>query len=369
MTERLKILFLAANPANVVVRLRLANEIREISTRIRLSPSRPSLEIVSEWAVRTSDLQEALLRHRPHIVHFSGRGNEGIALQNDAGEVELVSKEALAQLFKILKDNIRLVVLNGCYAKDQAQGLSETIDYTIGIDATIQDKAALVFVAHFYQSLFFGRSLRDAFDLALNELHLEGIASAVVPELLVGRGSDASKAFLFHNQPGSFSIAYNSSKATVEPTITQPSRLLSVFLCHSSNDKGAVRELCGLLRADGVATWLDEEQLLPGQDWHFEITKAVRSSDAVLVCLSPGAINKTGYIQKELKFALDVADEQPEGAIFLIPVKLEECDIPQRIRRWHWVNLFEENGYSRLILALKARAATLGLHILDGRTE
>ena len=128
---------------------------------------------------------------------------------------------------------------------------------------------------------------------------------------------------------------------------------LRVFLCHSSGDKPAVRELHRRLWAYGIATWLDEEELLPGQDWMLEITKAVRSSDVVIVCLSKGSVTKAGYVQKEVKLSLDIADEQPEGTIFLIPVKLEECDVPNRLQRWHWVNLFEERGYERLILSLR----------------
>ncbi len=106
---------------------------------------------------------------------------------------------------------------------------------------------------------------------------------------------------------------------------SSPKERLRVFLCHSSSDKPKIRELYQRLRADGVAPWLDEEHLLPGQDWHLEITKAVRSSHVVIVCLSSTAISKTGYVQKEIKHALDVADEQPEGTIFLIPLKLSRC--------------------------------------------
>ena len=139
------------------------------------------------------------------------------------------------------------------------------------------------------------------------------------------------------------------------------SRVLRVFLCHSSNDKPAVRDLYRRLRIENIEPWLDEEQLLPGQDWDQEITKAVQATDIVIVCLSRESINKAGYIQKEIKYALDIADEQPEGAIFIIPLKLEECDVPRRLHRWQWVNLFEGRGYGRLILALKARAIAIGI--------
>jgi len=140
---------------------------------------------------------------------------------------------------------------------------------------------------------------------------------------------------------------------------------LSVFLCHSSGDKPAVRDLYEALQRDGFDPWLDEENLLPGQDWNYEITKAVRGSDVVLVCLSDSSVTKAGYVQKEMKFALDVADEQPEGAIFIIPVKLEECDVPDRLSHCHWVSLEDSYGYERLIAALARRASDLGIDLDD----
>ena len=137
-------------------------------------------------------------------------------------------------------------------------------------------------------------------------------------------------------------------------------RALSVFLCHSSEDKAAVRSLYERLVADGVDPWLDEKKLLPGQAWEAEITEAVRVSDAVLVCLSRVSATKSGFSQKEIRFALDVADEKPEGTIFIVPVRLEDCDVPARLKKWHWVDLFSSEGYSQLLAALRERAASLG---------
>lgn len=134
---------------------------------------------------------------------------------------------------------------------------------------------------------------------------------------------------------------------------------LRIFLCHSSGDKPEVRNLYQRLSSNGFDPWLDEEKLLPGQEWELEIAKAVQTSDIIIVCLSHKAINKAGYVQKEIKFALDKAKEQPEGTIFLIPLKLEECDVPERLKRWHWVNLFEEKGYERLMSSLRLRAETI----------
>jgi len=70
---------------------------------------------------------------------------------------------------------------------------------------------------------------------------------------------------------------------------------------------------------------------------------------------------KSGYVQKEIRYALDVADEKPENAIFLIPCRLEECEVPERLRAYHWVNLFQDSGFSGLVRALE----TIGLNLTE----
>jgi hypothetical protein len=142
------------------------------------------------------------------------------------------------------------------------------------------------------------------------------------------------------------------------------SHSLRIFLAHSSEDKFAVRELYGRLRNEGFEPWLDEEDILPGQSWRREIERAIRDVDVIIVCLSQTALRQRGHLQREISFALDTAEEQPEGAVFLIPLKLEECEIPDRLVRWQWVNLFERNGYDRLIKALKLRANALSKSVI-----
>ena len=119
----------------------------------------------------------------------------------------------------------------------------------------------------------------------------------------------------------------------------EPKRPLKVFLCHVSTDKPKVRELYRYLRRRGINPWFDEEHLVGGQDWQVEIPKALATSDAIIICLTKNSVDKEGYIQKEIKFALDKALEMPEGRIFLIPVKFEECEVPFTLSRYQWVDL------------------------------
>jgi Mn-dependent DtxR family transcriptional regulator len=126
-----------------------------------------------------------------------------------------------------------------------------------------------------------------------------------------------------------------------------------IFLCHAKEDKPRVKELYHQLKEAGYHPWLDEEDLLPGQDWWAEIKKIISNPyNLVVVCLSAQSVTKRGVVQREIKRALDVLDQMPESAIYLIPARLEPCQVPDRLSRLHWVNLFERQGFEKLRQAL-----------------
>jgi hypothetical protein len=222
MTDKIKVLFLAANPLDSV-RLQLDKEAREINKRLEVAQHGDSFDFIQRWAVRPDDLQDALLKTSPHIVHFSGHGseNEEILLQDDFGNSRPVNRDTLAKLLETLKDNIRIVVLNACYSKPQAEAVVRTIDFTIGMSKAIGDEAAITFAASFYRALGFGRSVHDAFQLGIIALQLEGIGEDRTPKLLIRDGVDASNAYLIKQSPGPVPL-----KAEEEPsTEMTPSEL------------------------------------------------------------------------------------------------------------------------------------------------
>jgi len=195
----IKVLFLASDPFKQNP-LALDEEIRAITAKIRSAEYRDALELVSAWAVRPDDLQQLLLQHRPHVVHFSGHGSqaEQLILKDQNGQPKPVSKPALVGLFKVLKDDIRVAVLNACHSKPQAEAIANVIDCAIGMNAAIGDAAAIVFAAAFYRALGFGKSVQTAFELGTNALMLESIPEEETPELLVRNGVDASQVFLLN---------------------------------------------------------------------------------------------------------------------------------------------------------------------------
>ncbi len=87
-----------------------------------------------------------------------------------------------------------------------------------------------------------------------------------------------------------------------------------------------------------------------------EIKKEVRNSDMCLICLSSKSVSKEGFVQKEISFALNVAEEKPEGTIYIVPIKLEDCDLPEKLSRWHYAEYFKDGGYDKLLKAIRKRA-------------
>jgi ATP-dependent Clp protease ATP-binding subunit ClpB len=133
---------------------------------------------------------------------------------------------------------------------------------------------------------------------------------------------------------------------------------LSIFLCHASEDKEQVRDLYMKLIVSGYQPWLDKENLLPGPEWDQQIENALRSCDVILVCLSRYS-QKGGYLQKEIAQALKLNEEMPKDTIYLIPVQLERCLIPEGLAGMQYVDLSQEENYVKLEKSLKAKAQSI----------
>jgi hypothetical protein len=187
-TDRLTILFLAANPRDTD-QLKLDEEVRAIDESLRKAQHRDLFDLRSHWALRYGDLQELLLRYNPHIVHFSGHGSPSgeIALSDNSGQTHLIDPDALARLFGILRDNIRCVVLNACYSEKQARGIAKSIDCVVGMKRAVKDDAAIQFAAAFYLALGYGRSVATAFELGRNSMGVFVDDEEKTPKLLAPR--------------------------------------------------------------------------------------------------------------------------------------------------------------------------------------
>ncbi len=227
-----KILILSANPKGTTP-LRLAEEMREIKEGLRRAKRRDRFVIETAEAVRYRDIRHSLLEHEPQILHFSGHGigspgqerehdrgerklspvpeyateSGGLVFEDETGHEKLVDTEALAELFEVFEDSLECVVLNACYSEVQARAIALHIDYVVGMNQAIGDKAAIEFAVGFYDALGAGRSYEFAYKLGRNAIALADIPEKLTPQLLT------SPSFYIERPP----VEQNCYQAIMEP--------------------------------------------------------------------------------------------------------------------------------------------------------
>lgn len=142
-----------------------------------------------------------------------------------------------------------------------------------------------------------------------------------------------------------------------------------IFLSYAREDLKIAQRLYNDLKRKGLELWFDREDLLPGQNWEEAINQAISNCSYFLALLSSNSLSKRGYIQKELKMALDILDEYPPSKVYIIPVRLDECmPSDRRLQSIHWADLFPsyEEGLKktlRVLLPEKRRAEEVTDHL------
>ena len=137
-------------------------------------------------------------------------------------------------------------------------------------------------------------------------------------------------------------------------------RIVQVFISYAREDSDAAAKLYLALRELGFDVWFDQESLRPGERWKVRIAQAIRRSDAVIALLSTNSVGKRGYVQKEIRHALEVVDQMPDSVIFLIPARLDDCrPSHEAMYELQWIDLFPvwEVGLKKIEGALREKSA------------
>ena len=132
-----------------------------------------------------------------------------------------------------------------------------------------------------------------------------------------------------------------------------------IFISYGKEDRQKVLKSYDRLVADNLKPWMDVHNIPPGYVWANLISTTIKKSRFFLVFLSNKSVGKTGFIQKEISDALKVVETQPEGQVYVIPIRLEECDVPERLAKWHWIDIYKYGGYNRLKDTLIYRLGSL----------
>ena len=190
--QRLRVLFLAANPTSLPL-LDLQGEAAAIEKQVHRGTLVGKVDFQSAWAVTADILHEQVLAYDPHIVHFSGHGNS-------RGELELLdaaTEEArpipIQAFARILTSacKARCVVLNACYSARLAQELALCgVDVVLGMRDEVPDTTALAFSESFYKALAFGKTVRDAVEGARGVIEGRGLAGVELIQINCRPGVD-----------------------------------------------------------------------------------------------------------------------------------------------------------------------------------
>lgn len=121
----------------------------------------------------------------------------------------------------------------------------------------------------------------------------------------------------------------------------------TVFLIYAREDLETARKMAYDLKEQGFNPWLDVEEITPGQVWKKAVINALEKSTAAIVLVSKN-LGKKGFVQEELKIALETLQEREKDVSPVIPVRLDDTEVPEQLSHIQWVNLFEENGLEYL---------------------
>lgn len=202
MSEKLKLLLLAANSVDVIDS-RASDEIQAIDRAIQAAPLRDRFEIRKEVALRVSDIGPLLLKHNPDILHISGhsRKTEGLVLENDLAQVAKVPCAKLKEVLLTAGSNLQLVFFGFCHSADCAKAISKRVDFALGIDGEISIESSLAFAPAFYAALASGNSIQQAIAYGKSILGLEGFPDANAVVLQAHDESDDAKSFVRSGTP------------------------------------------------------------------------------------------------------------------------------------------------------------------------
>jgi TIR domain/YcxB-like protein len=145
----------------------------------------------------------------------------------------------------------------------------------------------------------------------------------------------------------------------VEPFLGKKEKIMGqLFLSYAREDASSALRLFDDLRRAGMEVWLDKEYLLAGQNWKAAIKEAIRGSRFFVALLSNNSVSKKGYVQNELKHALEILDEYPETTIFIIPIRIDNCNpTSERLKELHWIDMFDDwdEGLVKILRTIRSQ--------------
>ncbi|MFN6572299.1 AAA-like domain-containing protein [Dendronalium sp. ChiSLP03b] len=346
-----RILILTANPKNTS-RLRLDEEVREIQAALDQSKQRDEFEIITRWAVRVDDLQPILLDHNPDIVHFSahGGGSQGLALEDELGQMQLVSSTALAGLFKLFKAKVECVFLNACYSEEQAKAIHQHINCVVGMNQAIGDIAAVKFAKGFYRAIATDKTYKEAFEFGCNLIDLQNIPESSTPVIKLKKPTQVKR----------------------KKAVSASTKTTRVFISYRSQspDRDLAQQFFETLTAAGHEAFMAGESIRLGENWPERIDRELEQSDYFLLLLSQKSATSE-MVTEEVRRVKQLQDLRPNHKPVILPIRINfplnsplNYDLRgylQRIQQREWKSSADTPQILEEILTILAEGHELSL--------
>jgi TIR domain/Protein of unknown function (DUF3298) len=143
-----------------------------------------------------------------------------------------------------------------------------------------------------------------------------------------------------------------------------------IFISYATPDRDRVLPFYNHLTSLGFNVWMDVRCLKPDQTWDFEIKRALNKASLILIFISKNSCDRRGYVQRELRLALDKINEKLVEDIFVIPVLLDDdAAIPDEIKSIHFINANHSNCNAEIEDAVRHQLTRLGERIEEAQTQ
>lgn len=143
----------------------------------------------------------------------------------------------------------------------------------------------------------------------------------------------------------------------VSPPQLLAERPPSVFLSYTRDDERRVNAIKRHLSALGIKTWIDSESIPPGTGWRENIKEAIWSVDIFLACISEASTSKPGGHIDEYVEAVTCRQTIKKKRDYIIPVRIEEVDLPDVFQSKQWVTVLEGEGWDDLVVAINEKTS------------
>jgi Trypsin-like peptidase domain/Tetratricopeptide repeat len=192
-----KILVLSSNPVNTELS-RTRSGISKIRDALKRSKNGEIFDLQDRLETNAASISQELSEIEPYIVNISGceNGIESLIIGYDLEKTTEEIEALIGNLFLHYSENIKCIILNGCYLEKQAKKIIQHVEFVIGIRQECNVENSIFFTEEFYYQLGSGRGIESAYGIACNRLESSKKVEDIQIPILLNKIEEAKKVDL-----------------------------------------------------------------------------------------------------------------------------------------------------------------------------